>query len=88
MPVSTAIDKASGDKDKIIVTQYEGSVIEETGLIKMDFLGLKTLSILKEAVANIKRTRGIDIDTDTIPIDDKNTYQLYCEGRTTGTFRV
>lgn len=69
VPVSTAIDKASGDKDKIIVTQYEGSVIEETGLIKMDFLGLKTLSILKEAVANIKRTRGIDIDTDTIPID-------------------
>lgn len=87
VPVSTAIDKASGDKDKIIVTQYEGSVIEETGLIKMDFLGLKTLSILKEAVANIKRTRGIDIDTDTIPIDDKNTYQLYCEGRTTGTFQ-
>ena len=62
-------------------------MIEETGLIKMDFLGLKTLSILKEAVANIKRTRGIDIDTDTIPIDDKNTYQLYCEGRTTGTFQ-
>ncbi|MDE6588712.1 MAG: DNA polymerase III subunit alpha [Paramuribaculum sp.] len=87
VPVSTAIDKASGDKEKIIVTQYEGSVIEETGLIKMDFLGLKTLSILKEAVANIKRTCGIEIDTDTIPIDDPKTYQLYCEGRTTGTFQ-
>lgn len=87
VPVSTAVDKASADKEKIIVTQYEGSVIEETGLIKMDFLGLKTLSIIKEAVANIKRTRGIDVDPDTIPIDDKATYQLYCEGRTTGTFQ-
>ena len=87
VPVSTAIEKGSEDKSKIIVTQYEGSVIEETGLIKMDFLGLKTLSIIKEAVANIKRTRGIDIDMDTIPIDDRKTYQLYCEGRTTGTFQ-
>ncbi|MCM1028076.1 MAG: DNA polymerase III subunit alpha [Pseudoflavonifractor sp.] len=87
VPVSTAIDKGSNDKSKIIVTQYEGSVIEETGLIKMDFLGLKTLSIIKEAVANIKRTRGIDIDTDAIPIDDEKTYRLYCEGRTTGTFQ-
>ncbi len=87
VPVSTAVDKASGSKDKIIVTQYEGRVIEETGLIKMDFLGLKTLSIIKEAVANIKRTRGIDLDMEKIPIDDPKTYQLYCEGRTTGTFQ-
>lgn len=87
VPVSTAIDKGSDSKEKIIVTQYEGRVIEETGLIKMDFLGLKTLSIIKEAVANIKRTRGIDIDMDTIPIDDPKTYKLYCEGRTTGTFQ-
>ncbi len=87
VPVSTAVDKASDSKEKIIVTQYEGRVIEETGLIKMDFLGLKTLSIIKEAVANIKRTRGIDVDMDTIPIDDPKTYQLYCDGRTTGTFQ-
>ncbi len=87
VPVSTAVDKASESKEKIIVTQYEGRVIEETGLIKMDFLGLKTLSIIKEAVANIKRTRGIDIDMEKIPIDDPKTYQLYCEGRTTGTFQ-
>ncbi len=87
VPVSTAIDKDSGSKEKIIVTQYEGRVIEETGLIKMDFLGLKTLSIIKEAVANIKRTRGIDIDMDNIPIDDPATYKLYCEGRTFGTFQ-
>lgn len=87
VPVSTAVDKDSDSKEKIIVTQYEGRVIEETGLIKMDFLGLKTLSIIKEAVANIKRTRGIDIDMDNIPIDDPATYKLYCEGRTFGTFQ-
>ncbi len=87
VPVSTAVDKASDSKEKIIVTQYEGRVIEETGLIKMDFLGLKTLSIIKEAVDNIKLTRGIDIDMEKIPIDDPKTYQLYCEGRTTGTFQ-
>jgi len=87
VPVSTAVDKASDSKEKIIVTQYEGRVIEETGLIKMDFLGLKTLSIIKEAVDNIKLTRGIDIDMEKIPIDDPKTYKLYCEGRTTGTFQ-
>ncbi len=84
VPVSTATDK---DGTRLLVTQYEGSVIEDTGLIKMDFLGLKTLSIIKEALANIKQTRGIDVDIDTIPIDDRKTYELYCEGRTTGTFQ-
>ena len=84
VPVSTATDK---DGSKLLVTQYEGSVIEETGLIKMDFLGLKTLSIIKEALSNIKLTRNIDVDIDNIPIDDRKTYQLYCEGRTTGTFQ-
>ncbi len=84
VPVSTANDTEEG---KLLVTQYEGRVIEETGLIKMDFLGLKTLSILKEAVNNIKLTRGIDIDLDTIPIDDPATYKLYSEGRTVGTFQ-
>ena len=87
VPVSTAVDKASDSKEKIIVTQYEGRVIEETGLIKMDFLGLKTLSIIKEAVNNIKQTRGIDIDMEQIPIDDRKTYDLYCQGNTTGTFQ-
>ena len=85
VPVSTAEDKES--KEKLIVTQYEGSVIEDTGLIKMDFLGLKTLSILKEAVQNVKESLGIDVDIDSIPIDDPLTYQLYCEGRTIGTFQ-
>ena len=85
VPVSTAEDKETGEK--LLCTQYEGSVIEETGLIKMDFLGLKTLSILKEAVDNIRDSRGVEIDLDKIPIDDQLTYRLYCEGRTVGTFQ-
>lgn len=84
VPVSTATDK---DGEKLLVTQYEGSVIEDTGLIKMDFLGLKTLSIIKDAIQNIKLTRGKTVDIDHVPIDDPKTYQLYCEGRTTGTFQ-
>ena len=85
VPVSIAVDKDT--KERLLVTQYEGSVIEDTGLIKMDFLGLKTLSIIKEAVENIKNSLGIDVDVDTIPIDDKKTFKLYCEGRTIGTFQ-
>ena len=85
VPVSWATDKETGER--LLVTQYEGSVIEDTGLIKMDFLGLKTLSIIKEAVENIKNSLGIDVDIDKIPIDDKKTFQLYCEGRTIGTFQ-
>ena len=85
VPVSWATDKDTGER--LLVTQYEGSVIEDTGLIKMDFLGLKTLSIIKEAVENIKSSLGIDVDIEKIPIDDKKTFQLYCEGRTIGTFQ-
>ena len=86
VPVSTADDPDFKDT-KTNCTQYDGHVIESTGLIKMDFLGLKTLSELKEAVANIKLTRGIDVDLDTIPIDDPKTYELYQQGRTIGTFQ-
>ncbi|MBQ4413443.1 MAG: DNA polymerase III subunit alpha, partial [Prevotella sp.] len=86
VPVSTADDPDFKDQ-KTNCTQYDGHVIESTGLIKMDFLGLKTLSELKEACANIKITRGIDIDLDTIPIDDPKTYELYQQGRTIGTFQ-
>ena len=84
VPVSTATDS---DGERIIVTQYEGGVIEETGLIKMDFLGLKNLSIIKEAIANIKLNHGIEIDIEKIPIDDPKTYELYCKGRTLATFQ-
>ena len=86
VPVSTADDPDFKDQ-KTNCTQYDGHVIESTGLIKMDFLGLKTLSEMKEACAVIKQTRGIDIDLDRIPIDDPKTYELYQQGRTIGTFQ-
>lgn len=86
VPVSVAEDK-SDPGHKLHCTQYDGHVIESTGLIKMDFLGLKTLSILKEAVENVKISTGIEVDLDKIPMDDPLTYQLYCEGRTIGTFQ-
>ncbi len=86
VPVSTADDPDFKDT-KTNCTQYDGHVIESTGLIKMDFLGLKTLSEQKEACAIIKQTRGIDIDLDHIPIDDPKTYELYQQGRTIGTFQ-
>ena len=85
VPVSTAVDKETGEN--MLVTQYEGSVIEDTGLIKMDFLGLKTLSIIKDAVETVEQTHGVHIDIDNIPIDDKKTYDLYCKGGTIGTFQ-
>ena len=85
VPVSTAKDKDTGEE--MLVTQYEGSVIEETGLIKMDFLGLKTLSIIKDAIENVRLTTGHDLDIDHISLEDPATYKLYCEGRTTGTFQ-
>ncbi len=86
VPVSIAEDK-SDPGHKLRCTQYDGHVIEDTGLIKMDFLGLKTLSILKEAVENIRFTKGIEIDLDNIPIDDALTYELYSAGRTVGIFQ-
>ena len=86
VPVSTADDPDFKDQ-KTNCTQYDGHVIESTGLIKMDFLGLKTLSEMKECCAVIKQTRGIDVDLDTIPIDDPKTFKLYQEGRTIGTFQ-
>ena len=85
VPVSTADDKETGEK--LRCTQYDGHVIEETGLIKMDFLGLKTLSQLKEAAANVKESLGIDLDVNQFDIQDPATYQLYCDGRTVGTFQ-
>jgi len=85
VPVSTADDKESGEK--LLVTQYEGSVIEETGMIKMDFLGLKTLSIIKDALENIRLSRGIDVDIEKVSLEDEKTYELYSAGNTVGTFQ-
>ena len=84
-PVCTVKDRKTNQD--VVVTQYDGHVVESVGLIKMDFLGLSTLSLIKEAIANVKKTRGIDIDIDHIPNNDKLTYKLYSEGRTVGTFQ-
>ncbi len=76
-------------KDSVLfaATQYEGSYVEDIGLLKMDFLGLRTLSIIKDAIENVKLSHGIDIDIDSIPLDDKKTFELYSRGETTGIFQ-
>ena len=85
VPLSFAKDKDTNED--ILVTQYEGKEVEGVGLIKMDFLGLKTLSIISSVLKNIKKYRNIDIDIDNIPIDDIKTYELYGAGNTVGTFQ-
>ena len=72
---------------ELFVVQYDGKHVEDVGLLKMDFLGLKTLSIIKDAIENIKLSTGEDIDIDKIPLDDEKTYQLYSRGETTGLFQ-
>ena len=84
-PISTIEDKES--EKRLPVTQYDGKVIEKVGLIKMDFLGLITLSIMKEAVSNIKKSKGIDLDINSIPINDPETYKIYCAGKTVAIFQ-
>lgn len=81
LPVATAKDS------DLWVTQIEGNVIEEAGVIKMDFLGLKTLSILKTALELIRQNYGVEVDLDTLPLDDEKTFQLYQKGETNGTFQ-
>ncbi|MBK8881440.1 MAG: DNA polymerase III subunit alpha [Bacteroidales bacterium] len=81
IPLCTAKDT------ELYATQYDGSHVESVGLLKMDFLGLKTLSIIKDAVLNIKKSRGIDIDIDTLPLDDKKTFELFSNGETTAIFQ-
>lgn len=81
IPVCTAKEA------ELFVVQYDGKHVEDVGLLKMDFLGLKTLSIIKDAVENIKLSKGIDLDIDAIPLDDELTYDLYSRGDTTGLFQ-
>jgi len=81
IPVATAKDS------ELYVTQFEGNVVESAGVLKMDFLGLKTLTIMRDALRLIKEHHGIDIDLDTIPLDDKKTFELYQRGETNGTFQ-
>ena len=78
---------AVSKESELYVTQYEGNIIEDAGVIKMDFLGLKTLTIIRDALVLIKQNHGIEIDIDNIPLDDKKTYELYQRGETNATFQ-
>ena len=84
-PVCVITDKDSGED--VLVTQYDGHVVENVGLIKMDFLGLKNLTIIKNCVAMVKKTRGEEVNVDHLPLDDELTYKLFCEGNTVGVFQ-
>ena len=81
IPLCTAKDT------DLYATQYDGSHVESVGLLKMDFLGLKTLSIIKDATDNIKKSKGIDINIEELPLDDKKTFELFSNGETTGIFQ-
>ncbi|MFI3261640.1 MAG: DNA polymerase III subunit alpha [Rikenellaceae bacterium] len=81
IPISTS------KESELYVVQYDGKHVEDVGLLKMDFLGLKTLSIIKDAVENVKLSKNIDIDIDSIPLDDTKTFELYSRGDTTGLFQ-
>jgi DNA polymerase-3 subunit alpha len=85
IPLSVVKDKETGEN--MLVSQYEGSFIEDVGMLKMDFLGLSTLSIQKECVKNIKKSKGIDLDVEKIPLDDKETYELFSNGDTIAVFQ-
>ena len=85
IPICVANDKLTGEE--VWVSQYDGHYIEEVGMLKMDFLGLRTLSIIKECQANIKKRFGIEFDIEKIPIDDAETYALYSRGDTTSVFQ-
>ena len=75
-------------KGGVEITQYEGHTVADMGLLKMDFLGLRTLTVISKAKANIKKNFGIDIDVDAIPFDDPKIFELMCAGRTAGVFQV
>lgn len=75
------------DEAKLLTTQYDGRFVESIGLLKMDFLGLKTLSIIKETLDNIKISKGLDINIDNIPLDDEKTYEMFSYGETTAIFQ-
>lgn len=85
IPITLGTDKATGQE--VWVSQYEGSYIEEVGMLKMDFLGLRTLSIIKECLSLVKERYGEDIDIEAIPIDDPETYALYSRGDTKSVFQ-
>jgi DNA polymerase III subunit alpha len=86
-PLTEHLAVCKSKESELLVTQMDGHHVEDVGMLKMDFLGLKTLSIIKDAVSNIKESRGIEIDIDRIPMDDRVTFELYSRGDTTGLFQ-
>lgn len=86
-PLIDTIPVIPTEDESLLTTQYDGHFVEPIGLLKMDFLGLKTLTVLKGCVSNISADYGIDIDPDAIPLDDKETYALFSRGETTGLFQ-
>ena len=86
-PLDNYIPLSTAKETDLFVTQYEGNHVESVGLLKMDFLGLKTLSIIRDAIENIKKRHGIEIDIENLPLDDKKTFELFSRGDTTGIFQ-
>ena len=81
------IPVATNKESELLVTQFDGDYIEKVGMLKMDFLGLKTLAIIKDAIDNIKLSKGFDLDIESVPFDDQHTYELFSQGKTTGIFQ-
>ncbi len=86
-PLIDTIPVMPTEGESLLTTQYDGHFVEPIGLLKMDFLGLKTLTVMKECVSNIKEDYGIDVDLDALPLDDKETYEIFSRGETTGLFQ-
>jgi DNA polymerase-3 subunit alpha len=85
--ITNYIPVCTDSDSDLLITQFDGKVIEDAGMLKMDFLGLKTLTIIKDAIKLIKKNKGIEIDIDKIPLDDPKTFELYQKGETVGTFQ-
>ena len=86
-PLTEIIPVYTSKDVNLYITQFEGNTIEDAGVIKMDFLGLKTLTIIRDALQLIKENHGIELDIDNLPLNDKKTYELYQRGETNGTFQ-
>jgi len=85
--ITNYIPVCTDSESDLFITQFDGKVIEDAGMLKMDFLGLKTLTIIKDAIKLIKKNKGVEIDIDKIPLDDLKTFELYQRGETVGTFQ-
>ncbi len=86
-PLTNILPMATSKDSPLLVTQFEGKIVEDAGVIKMDFLGLKNLTIIKDCLELIRQKHGISIDIDSIPLDDQKTLELYQRGETIGTFQ-